>query len=59
MLKNEKNITDTIFVGLATDYCVYNTFLDAVKHGNKVHLILNCIQGVVSYTTDKTILDII
>lgn len=48
-----KEITDIILVGLATDYCVYYTFLDAVKYGYKVHLILSCVRGVAKDTTDK------
>jgi nicotinamidase/pyrazinamidase len=48
-LKNwliKKKITDIVIVGLATDYCVYNTVLDANNCGFVVHLILSCIRGI-------------
>lgn len=53
------DVTDIILVGLATDYCVYNTFLDANKHGYKVHLILSCVRGVAKDSTDSAIYDMI
>ena len=48
-----KNIgcTNVILVGLATDYCVYYTALDALKYGYKVHIILSCVRGVDKQTT--------
>ncbi len=54
---NQKKITDIILVGLATDYCVYNTALDAVKYGFTVHVILSCIRGVNPTTTSNAIED--
>lgn len=56
-LKN-KNITDIILVGLATDYCVYNTGLDAIRNGYKLHLIMSCTRGVNEDTTNKAIADL-
>ncbi len=53
-----KKITDIILVGLATDYCVYNTALDAIKLGYNVHIILSCVRGVDSKTTDASIYDL-
>lgn len=44
-LKN-KNITDIIFVRLATDYCLYNTELDIIKNGYKIHIMLSCVESV-------------
>lgn len=55
-LKN-KNITDIILVGLATDYCVYNTALDGIKNGYKIHIILSCVRGVNKDTTNLAIQD--
>jgi nicotinamidase/pyrazinamidase len=52
-----KKITDIILVGLATDYCVYNTGLDAVKYGFTVHVILSCVRGVDPTTTSNAIQD--
>ncbi len=56
-LKN-MNITDIILVGLATDYCVYNTALDALQYGYKVHIILSCVRGVKPDTTTEAIEDL-
>jgi nicotinamidase/pyrazinamidase len=44
--------TDIILTGIASDYCVYNTALDAIRLGYKVHLILSCTRGVNKDTTD-------
>ena len=46
-----KNITDIILTGLATDYCVYNTALDARRNSYEVHLIMSCTRGVAEDTT--------
>jgi nicotinamidase/pyrazinamidase len=55
-LKN-KNTTDIILVGLATDYCVYNTAMDGIKNGYKIHIILSCVRGVKKDTTISAIQD--
>lgn len=54
----ESDVTDIILTGLATDYCVYNTALDAVRLGYKVHLILSCTRGVDKTTTSKALADL-
>jgi nicotinamidase/pyrazinamidase len=51
-----KKITDIVLVGLATDYCVYNTAKDAIRLGYRIHLILSCVRGVAPDTT-KTAID--
>lgn len=56
-LKN-KNITDIILVGLATDYCVYNTGLDGIKNGYNIHIISSCVRGVKKNTTISAIQDL-
>lgn len=53
----QKNVTDIVLTGLATDYCVYYTALDAIRLGYKVHLIMSCTRGVEKQTTDKAIID--
>ena len=58
VLKQHK-ITDIVLVGLATDYCVYFTALDAVKYGYNVHIIMSCTRGVEKKTTDEAINDLI
>ena len=42
----ENEITDLFIMGLATDYCVKFTALDAVELGYRVHLIATGCQGV-------------
>ncbi len=42
----EKGVTDVYVMGLATDYCVKFSALDAVKLGFKTHLILEGCRGV-------------
>lgn len=58
ILKTAK-ITDIVLVGLATDYCVYYTALDAVRYGFNVHLILSCTRGVAKDTTADAINDML
>lgn len=55
---DSKKITDIILVGIATDYCVYNTALDSVRHGYTVHMILSCTKGVETETTNKALDDL-
>lgn len=43
---NNQNITDIYIMGLATDYCVKYSCLDAVHLGFKVHVILDACRGV-------------
>ena len=42
----EKGVTDVYLVGLATDYCVKFTALDAVKSGFNTYVILDACKGV-------------
>jgi nicotinamidase/pyrazinamidase len=39
-------ITELFVAGLATDYCVRFTCRDALRHGFKVKILLDAIQGV-------------
>lgn len=56
LIRND--ISDIILVGLATDYCVYFTALDAIMYGYKVHIILSCTRGVDEETTSKALVDL-
>ncbi len=49
------NITDIILTGVATDYCVFNTAMDAIRYGYKVHLIMSCMRGVKDDTTEAAL----
>src|SRR4030042_1591665 len=54
ILKKEK-VTQLVVYGIATDYCVRATALDAVASGYKVILIKNLCRGVASDTSQKSI----
>lgn len=51
-------ITDIILTGVASDYCVYYTALDAIRLYYRVHIILSCTRGVKKETTDKAFEDL-
>ncbi len=40
------NIKDVFISGVATDYCVKNTAIDAIKHGFNVYLIRDAVKGI-------------
>ena len=48
---SERNITRIFVCGLATDYCVKSTALDAVKLGFNVVLIENACKGIAEDST--------
>lgn len=50
-------VTDIVLTGIASDYCVYYSALDAIRLGYKVHLILSCTRGVAKDTTDAAFKD--
>lgn len=54
ILKKEK-VTQLVVYGIATDYCVRATALDAVASGFKVILIKNLCRGVAPDTSQKSI----
>jgi len=43
---HEQNVKEVLVGGLATDYCVKNTVLDALKHGFKVKAVENAMRAV-------------
>jgi len=43
---HQQGIEEVLVGGLATDYCVKNTVLDAVKHGFKVKALKNAMRAV-------------
>jgi nicotinamidase/pyrazinamidase len=45
-LLRERGITQLTIVGLATDYCVKNTALDALREGFQVTVDTNAVRGV-------------
>ena len=54
----KKDVSDIVLTGIASDYCVYNTALDAGRLGYKVHLILSCTRGVAKESTEKAFADL-
>ncbi len=45
-LLNQKDIQELFIAGIATDYCVKHSALDALKKGFKVYLLSNAVKGV-------------
>ena len=45
-MMNDAGVTEVFAVGLATDYCVKNTVLDALSAGFRVSVIEDCVKGV-------------
>jgi nicotinamidase/pyrazinamidase len=43
---HKQNVEEVVIGGLATDYCVKNTVLDALKHGFKVKAVENAMRPV-------------
>ena len=43
---HEQNVEEVVIGGLATDYCVKNTVLDALKNGFKVKALENAMRAV-------------
>ena len=54
-LLKQQGITDLVVYGIATDYCVCATALDAIGSGYKVVLIENLCRGVARETSEKTL----
>jgi nicotinamidase/pyrazinamidase len=51
----KKSIQDLIVYGIATDYCVKATALDAAKAGYKVTVVAGLSRGVAPDTTAKAL----
>merc|ERR1711933_31396 len=50
----------TLFVvGIATDYCVYYSVLDAIQLGYKVKVVLDGTRGIANATVDAAVDDMI
>ncbi|CEL94160.1 unnamed protein product [Vitrella brassicaformis CCMP3155] len=52
-LLKDRGIQTVYTVGLATDYCVGSTALDAAKNGFETYVVLNACRGVAQCTTDS------
>jgi nicotinamidase/pyrazinamidase len=52
---DERGVTDLLIVGLATDYCVRHTALDAKKTGRNVTVLLEGVRGVAPDTSEAAL----
>ncbi|TPQ20272.1 nicotinamidase [Streptomyces sporangiiformans] len=50
-----RGITEVDVVGIATDYCVRATALDAAREGFHTHVLLDLTAGVAEDTTERTL----
>lgn len=54
----QNGITDVLVCGVATDYCVRATALDAIRHGFKTTVVLDAIAGVAKDTTEAALAEL-
>ncbi len=55
MLLRARGVTELLVVGLATDYCVKATAIDAAAAGYKVIMVKNLSKGVAPETSAKAL----
>jgi nicotinamidase/pyrazinamidase len=58
-LLKEMNIDELYIAGIATDYCVKWTSLDAIKNNFIVHVLVDAIKGVDQADSERTINEIV
>jgi nicotinamidase-related amidase len=52
---HEHHITDTVICGLATDYCVRFTAIDACKFGFKTKVVTDAVRAVDTANTGRVL----
>lgn len=57
-LLDELGVTDIDFVGIATDYCVRLSGLDAIEHGRHVRVFTDLVAGVADASSDAAIAEL-
>lgn len=57
-LLDELGVTDIDFVGIATDYCVRASGLDAIEHGRHVRVFTDLVAGVADASSDAAIAEL-
>ena len=57
-LLDELGVTDIDFVGIATDYCVRASGLDAVEHGRHVRVFTDLVAGVADAIADAALAEL-
>lgn len=55
LYRHTPHIKTLVLCGLATDYCVQATAIDAVKFGFRTFLVESCAKGVDPATTEKAL----
>ena len=55
---DELDITEIDVVGLATDYCVRASALDALHHGRAVRVLRNLVAGVAAESSESALSEI-
>jgi len=54
----DAGVTDVDLVGLATDYCVRASGLDALDHGQHVRVFTDLVAGVAPESSDKALAEL-
>ena len=57
-LLEERGVMDVDLVGLATDYCVRASALDAIEHGRHVRVFTDLVAGVAPQSSDAALAEI-
>ncbi len=57
-LLDESGVIEVDVVGIATDYCVRASALDAVEHGRRVRILLHLIAGVAPHTSEAALAEL-
>ncbi|MCR2826031.1 isochorismatase family protein [Microbacterium sp. zg.Y909] len=57
-LLTERGILDADVVGIATDYCVRASALDAIDHGLRVRVLTDLVAGVAPATSDAALAEL-
>ena len=55
---DELGVTDVDLVGLATDYCVRASGLDAIEHGRHVRVFTDLVAGVAPASSDAALAEL-
>ena len=57
-LLEEHGVVDVDVVGLATDYCVRASALDAIEHGRHVRILTDLVAGVAARSSDAALAEL-
>ena len=57
-LLERHGVVEVDIVGLATDYCVRASALDAIEHGRRVRILTDLVAGVAAQTSDAALAEL-